>query len=415
MEPYRKLTYTKCMDMKKKLDDTYNPDKQARKEKVVIALSGGLDSYVMAYLLKIQKYDLIAVTVQNTWEEYSGDPEKVLSCHITPAKIDAIKEFTNKLGIPLHIIKSSGEFKEFVLDGWVSDKISGRYSKACLNCSDLRLHLIHSKMLEVGAKKMATGHYAKLFQHESHHSVFVHTSNDEEHDQSALLSRLPHEILSALVLPLSDLTKKEVLKLGENFGLTGEDKKLTMFNCFPDVPEIISFLEKKIPKKYQQEGEITSSDGLLNYGTHQGVFRHTLGEEIEFKESGKIQKALVGNYIWNERKILAVEKDFFMRDKVLLRNCHVSEEVTFVEPVKGYLQLRENFIECWIYPKSLSAFYLELSEKVRLVNGEVVTVLKKKGRNSKVYFTGDVHLLPLVESSEDGENNVQKIIPHIDY
>lgn len=414
MEPYGNLTYNKGMDMKKKLDSAYNPDKQARKEKVVIALSGGLDSYVMAYLLKIQKYELIAVTVQNTWEDYSGDPEKVLSCHITPVKIDAIKEFTNKLGIPLHIIKSAGEFKDLVIDQWISDKISGRYSKACLNCSDLRLHLVHAKMIEVGAKKMATGHYAKLFQHESHKSVFVHTSNDEDHDQSALLSRLPHEILSSLVLPLSDLTKKEVLKLGENFGLVGEERKVLMNDCFPDTPENISFLEKKIPKKFQQEGEITSGDGMMNYGTHTGIFRYSIGEEIEIKEGGKTHKALVGNYVWNEKRILAVDKDFFERDKVLLRNCHLSEEVSFAEPVKGYLQVRDKVVECWIYPKSNSSFYLELPEKIRLINGENVTVLKKKGRNSKVFFTGDVFLLP-VEDLPEGENNVQKTIPHIDY
>lgn len=403
------------MDMKKKLDDTYNPDKQARKEKLVIALSGGLGSFVMAYLLKIQKYDLVAVTVQNIWEEYSGDAESVLSCHMTTAKLETIKEFTHKMSIPFHVIKSSGEFKDYVVDTMISDKISGRFSHACLNCSDLKLHLIHAKMLELGATKMATGHFAKLFLNEAHKTVFVHTSNDEEHDQSGLLSRLPHNILSSLVLPLSDLTKKEVIKLGENFGLSPTYKKTPFNTCFPDIPEIASFLEKKIPKKYQQEGEITSSDGSQNYGNHEGVFKHTLGEEIEIKESGKPLRAIFGSYVWNERKIIVVENDFFERDKVLVKKCIISEEVSFLEPVKGFAQVKDKTVECWIYPKSISSFYLEFSEKIRVLNGEVVTVIKKKGRNAKIFFTGEAYLLPLEEPAQDGEINVPKNTRHIDY
>lgn len=415
MEPYRNLTYNELMDMKKKIDEAYNPDKQTRKEKIAIALSGGLDSFVMAYLLKIQKYDLIAITVQNTWDDYLGDVEKVLSCHLTTQKLEGIKEFTHKLGIPLHIIKSNGQFKDSVVDSWIADKISGRLSRSCLNCSDLRLHLIHEKMREVGAKKLATGHFAKLFQHESHKSVFVHTSNDELHDQSALLSRLPHEILSSLVLPLSDLTKKEVLKLGENFGLVESQGKVQLFDCFPKTPEIISYLEKKIPNKYQKEGEISSVDGSLNYGSHNGAFRYSPGEEIELKDGGKNIKVIFGHFNWNEKKVVVVEKDFFQRDKILLRNCYISEEVSFVEPVKGYLQLKNNFIECWIYPKSHSSFYLELVEKTRLLNGDVVTVLKKKGKNSKVFLTGEVYLLPVEESQAEGEIHVPKFNFNIDF
>src|SRR6476620_8985275 len=110
------------MDMKKKLENAYAPDKNGRKEKVILGLFG-LDSFVTAYLLKIQKYDLIGVTIVNSWDEYTGDQESTFSCHSSPQRLDKIKEFCNKLGIPLQIVKSSIEFKDEVVETWIADKI----------------------------------------------------------------------------------------------------------------------------------------------------------------------------------------------------------------------------------------------------------------------------------------------------
>mgnify|MGYP006194351617 FL=1 len=205
--------------MKKKLENAYNPDKQARKEKILLGLSGGVDSFVTAYLLKIQKYDLIAVTISNSWDEVTLDQAKYLSCYLNPGRLEKIKDFCQKMNIPLQVVKSSAEFRESVIEPWMAEKALGKNSNPCWNCHELRMNLLYEKMKESGATKIATGHYAKLFHHEAHNTVFVHTSNDEVHDQSGLLSRLSHDVLKSLVLPLSDLTRKEVLKLAENFGV----------------------------------------------------------------------------------------------------------------------------------------------------------------------------------------------------
>lgn len=395
------------MDMKKKLEDTYNPDKQARKEKIVIALSGGIDSFVMAYLLKIQKYDLNAVTVVPSWEDYPGEQDKVLSCHITPPKLELIREFTQKLGIPLHVIKSTSDFRELVAESWLSSKLSGAVTRACWHCHDLRMQLLFSKMQELGAKKLATGHYAKLFQHEAHNSVFVHTSNDEEHDQSGLLSRLPHEILSHLVLPLSDLTRKEVIKLGENFGVTESAPMLRFGECFPESPELISIIEKRAPKKYLRGGELVFED--MNVGSHEGVYQFTPYSMIEVKEGTKLTRHPFGSFNWSDRKLTVVADDFFLRDKLLLRNCRISEEVSLSEPLPAVVLLGTKQMDCWIYPKNLSAVYLELQEAIEVRPGQIITVLKKKGKNSKVYLTGEAYLLPIEKPKDERERNAPKL------
>jgi tRNA-specific 2-thiouridylase len=111
------------------------------------------------------------------------------------------------------VVKGSDEFKEEVVDSWMSARLSGVKSNHCLSCHELRMRLLYQKMLDLDAQGMATGHMAKIFKNAVNNTVYVHSSNDEEHDQSSLLSRLPHEVLNKLILPLSDLQQKEIEKL----------------------------------------------------------------------------------------------------------------------------------------------------------------------------------------------------------
>lgn len=401
--------------MKQKLENAYAPDKNGRKEKLVLGISG-LDSLVTAYLLKIQKYDLIAVTIVNSWDEYPGDQETMFSCHVSSQRLDTIKEFCHKLNIPLQIVKSSIEFKEEVVEPWIADKIQGKRPKPCWNCHDIRMKILYDKMREAGAKHFATGHYAKLFHHESHQSVFVHTSSDEQHDQSALLSRLPHSILDSLMLPLSDLTRKEVLKLAENFGIQEINRKIEIHNCLHFNKELSELLAKKIPKKLIAEGEITSLDGSVGYGPHEGVHMFTLGDTVEISTINKF-KGLFTEYSYPDKKLKVAEADHFMRDKFMLVSCHLSEEVSWLEPIKGYVVLPENiYLECWMFPKTLSTVSIQLFEKSKVIPGNVVSVVKKKGKNSKVFLTGEVQLLAPENVEPEGEqNNDVKVDPILDF
>jgi tRNA U34 2-thiouridine synthase MnmA/TrmU len=403
------------MDMKKKLEDAYAPDKQARKEKILLGLFG-MDSLVTAYLLKIQKYEVLAVTVVPSWDEFTGDQAEVFSCHISLERIEKLKEICHKIGIPYQVVKLSTEFKELVIEPWIADKIQGQRPKPCWNCHELRMVTLYQKMKEAGATHFATGHFAKLFHHEGHKSVFVHTSADELNDQSALLSRLSHEILESLMLPLSDLSKKEVLKLAENFGVQEETRKIKTHECLRMTPVMGELLTKKIPKKLVKEGDISNIDGSLNYGQHEGVHTYTLGEPVEVKDSAKALKGVFGEYSYHDKRIIVGPESQFITDKIMLINVHFSEEVSWIEPQKGLVVTKENvYIECWIFPKTLSTVSIVLNEKVKLLPGEVVSVVKKKGKNSKVFLTGEVQLVTEEIIEDKGEPNVPKYDPILDF
>lgn len=375
------------MDMKKKLQETYLPDSDGRKKRLVVGLSGGLNSYVAAYLLKIQKYELIGVTVQLAWENES-DSSRLLACQLDQSKLEKIREFCHQLGIPHFVIKASDEFKEEVVETWVAGRISGTKTNHCWNCHDLRMNLLHKKMLELEAQGLATGHLGKLFRQEAHQSVYVHSSNDELFDQSGLLSRLSHEVLDKMMLPLSDLQQKEINKLAENFGLSASPKKMDMFTCLEDENATAAFLQTHVPKKFQQPGEVVDLEKNF-LCDHQGVLFHGFGENFPLFNQRKDDLYKFVKYSIPDRRIEVAKADYFNQKKIFLTNCRISEETPWFEPMKGVVKLSENeFADCWIFPKNLSSAVIEMEEARAITEGEIVTVFKKKGKNAKVYLTG---------------------------
>jgi tRNA U34 2-thiouridine synthase MnmA/TrmU len=399
------------MDNKKKLEETYIPESASRKEKIVLGLSASLDSLVCAYLLKIQKYDLIAVTVLNNLEELNNNQTTSLSCHLTTQQMSFLSEFCHNLGIPHQVVNLTNEFVDNIIDPWIANKIQGHIANPCWSCHELRIKVLHQKMVETGAKFFATGHYAKLFQLESHHTVFVHSSNDEEHDQSSLLSRLSHEVLSSLLLPLADITKKDVLKLAENFGLDPQIQRMTSFQCLLMTSELVKLIEKRVPRSFLKPGEIVTEDGTI-IGQHSGVHLYTPALPLT-QDSG--DKRVFGAFIFNENKIKMVDPNHFIKNKVLIVNCRFSEEVSFPSSSPGFVLFPDNkWSECWIHPKNLSSVMLEFAEPRKIVPHEMLTVFKKKGKNAKVYLTGEIHISSL-DASKDGEQNVSKVDPLLDF
>jgi tRNA U34 2-thiouridine synthase MnmA/TrmU len=401
------------MDMSKKLQETYLPDQETRKSRVVIGLSGGMNSFVVAYLLKIQKYDLIGVTVAMNWDDFSGSPTNALSCHLGQPEMDHIKEFCHKLGIPHFVVKASDEFKEDVVGQWMGSRVTGTKPNPCWNCHDLRMKLLYQKMLELEAQSLATGHIAKLFKHATNNSVYVHTSNDEVNDQSSILSRVPNAILEKLILPLSDLQQKEIVKLGENFGVVAQEKKIKMHQCFDTDKEAEKYIETHVPSKYRDVGELIFGAERAPMGDHHGVYHHSYGQAIFVQGQKQNDVFKLSRYYFKEKKIEVARPEHFIRKKIFLNNCRISDETPWHEPLAGYLKLSESEgVECFVYPKNLSSALIELEKSETILEGTIVTILKKKGKNAKVFLTGKVRYIaeePVSVNVNDEGNERAKV------
>ena len=398
--------------MKKKLEETYMPDREGRKSRVMVGLSGGIHSFVTAYLLKIQKYDLVALTV------VVGEMDKdnsALSCQITSERLDVIRSFCKSLGIAHHIANAEDEFKERVLDPWLSEKITGGLGVPCWNCHDLRMQVLFSKAKEYGIDQVATGHFGKIFKNENHHSVFVHTGNDELKDQSALLSRLGPEILNSLLLPLSDLQEKEVLKLAENFGVSFENSSPNVFHCLESGDQITELIEKQVPARFLTKGEVFKENDKI--GDHPGIHHATLGGAVPIIDmNNQNNSLLLGKYVVAEKKIQVVTEEYFNVNQFQLLKCSIANETPWSEPFRGVVRKTNNDAQdCWVYPKSLHSAFIVLDGPLKLVEGEIVSINKRKGKNSKVFLSGVVKYYAEKKTEEDSDSAKYKIDPRIDF
>ncbi len=390
------------MEGKNKLTEIYMPDKVARKERIVVGLSGGIDSMVTAYLLKIQRYELIGVTIAPSIDDFANDQSSILSCGINDKKIEALAAFCHQLGIPHHVIRIPAQFRESVVERWVARKASGSIPDQCWICHSVRMEFLHEKMKALGAKILATGHFAKIYRQDDQSMTYIQTSNDESNDQSALLSRLPQEILKDLMLPLSDLQKKEVLKLAENFGVLEPESKIAPFRCFPENEETIQYLEKKLPLRFRKEGVVVngSEDRLME---HEGIHKFRQGTQV--MQTEERVPLYLARYNTADRKMILNTESWFQRTKIVLRSCLIPPETPWSQPFRGVLVREGIQHEAWFYPKSLSSCVVELDSPVHIMEGETLGVLKKKGKNSRVLLSGSVCFIDEVKT--EGDVNVK--------
>lgn len=381
-------------------EKAYMPDKGARKEPIVVGLSGGIKSYVTASLLKIQRYDVIGVTVQNDPAGFSGAQEKVVRCHSGDQKLDEIRLFCRSLGVPHFVVKSGPEFQEEVVESWKSSRILGTLPRQCRSCHGLRIRILYREMQRLGVKKLATGHLGKIFI--QNNRVFLRSSNDEKVDQSGLLSDLPDQILRSLLLPLSDLQYTEILRLAENFDLVrpGEDHG----SCFPNTQTIQDYLEATIPPELRKSGTMVLKNGD-KYDDHEGVQDFVFGAPVDPKET-KNEKLFI-DYDYAAKEItLGTPEDFECRE-FFIESESLAERGSLLEPSPGFARFGGPEVECWISPKSLNRIHVELKATREVKSGETVSIFMKPGRNSKLLVSGRV-LGPLYESEtetdgEDGE------------
>lgn len=378
------------------------PERKTQGGPIVVGLTGGIKSMVAASLLKIQKYDLIAVTVVNSWEDFGGDENTVLSCASSEDKREKIKSFCHHLGIPHHFIRAGSEFKEEVVEKWMADRLTGVYPDQCLKCHDLRIHLLYQKMKQLGARHLATGHLAKIYHAEG---SSIATSNDESHDQSSLLSRLPPEVLNALMLPLSDLQLKEVQRLSDNFGLRFVPKAVNFRECFPPTEIVTKYLEKNIPSSLLKGGEMMTVDEGRTFGDVQDLLPFKVGEVV--KMADEKEKNIFAKYDPSIKKIFLADTGYFKRDKIFLRECRISGDAPWSAPFRGFYHAGgDEYSEGWVYPKSLDSAFIEFETPAKLIEGETLSITKKKGKNSKVLLTGLVTYLNDVVKDEEENGKV---------
>lgn len=300
------------MSPKKSLRDLTGQAGGVKKPRVVVGMSGGVDSSVAAALLKRAGFDVIGIFMK-FWKE--GKTGKNRCCSVESEKLARL--VAKEIGIPFYVLNVEKEFKKAVVDYFVNEYKKGNTPNPCVVCNkEIKFGVFIKKALSLGADFVATGHYAKII------NGILAKGEDKEKDQSYFLWQLNQKQLSHILFPLAGYKKPEVRVMAKKFKLPTAETPESQEVCFVD-DTVNNFLAKYLKQK---SGKIIDIGGKI-VGKHNGLWFYTIGQ----RQGLGLQQGpwyVIGKDF--RKNTLIVSKN----QKDLLKKELIAGNVNWIAPVK---------------------------------------------------------------------------------
>lgn len=323
------------------------------KGRVLIGMSGGVDSSVSALLLKQEGYEVIGATMR-LWENEES-PEVEGGCCSFSATYDA-KRVCDKIGIPHYTLDCRQYFKEKVMTNFIQCYSCAKTPNPCIECNKyLKFDVFYQKALELKCDYISTGHYARVEYSEEYQQYIMKKSDADKKDQTYFLYSIQKEVLPKLIFPLEHFKdKSQIRKIAEDNGLIVAHKPDSQEVCFIPDNNYVGFLEKNM-KQSPKAGNITLSNGTV-LGKHKGLIYYTVGQRkglgIAYREplyvlklDQKSNEVIVGTEEELYSDTLFANEMNYLLDIDLSKPVEVMAKIRYrAKPAKAILYQEENGI-----------------------------------------------------------------------
>jgi tRNA-specific 2-thiouridylase len=323
-------------------------------KKVALAISGGIDSSVSAYLLKKLGYEVIGLHFSFwKWGEETADE--------IDQRMKNIKDIQDGIGIPIRTIDKRENFKKQIIKHLITEVTSGRTPNPCILCNP---QIKFKSLIEYADKNsiayISTGHYARIEDRNGYFSIRM--GADDKKDQSYVLCYLNQKILRRTIFPLGDYHKKEVIKIGKDLGLkvvgSGESQDL----CFVNKDHYKNFISDFVSNA-DRPGDIVNISGEI-IGQHRGLAFFTIGQRKGIKIASKRPYYVAGIDIEKNQLVVGYKDEIGRSDMVVINTnwIHKEPETPFECEVK--IRYHAPSIGCSIEKRSSNSYCVKLEESL---------------------------------------------------
>lgn len=310
-------------------------------KKALIAMSGGVDSSVAAFLMQRQGYDCMGVTMKLYDNDDIGISREKTCCSLDD--IEDARSVAFHLGMPYHVFNFKDDFEEKVIKKFISTYENGGTPNPCIDCNRyLKFERLFKRAQELRYDYIVTGHYARVEFDKGINRYLLKKGMDESKDQSYVLYSLTQEQLKHTLFPLGHYRKTEIRRIAQENGFINHAKRDSQDICFVPDGNYAGFIEKHAGKIYPKGNFVNENGEIL--GTHNGIIRYTIGQRKGLGISGSCPLYVCAKNT-DKNEILLGSAESLLQKEVIMNDINLISRSEINKPIRIKAKTRYNMKE----------------------------------------------------------------------